>query len=193
MSERTCLTCRKKGTRADFIRLVAGAVDPVDAAGRRRVLVDPKARMPGRGAWVCPARACIEGLTRKPQILQRALGGPLLVEGLLDMARGLQERDLEWALGMARRSGCLLGGADLLERTIPRGGILALAVSRDAAPRSSGRLIALAPDLPVFHLSMDSATLGALLGCGPRAVLAVRPGKPSEYLLRILRRGLDLG
>lgn len=42
---RTCLGCRERGSRASLLRVV------VDAG---RVIPDPAARLPGRGAWLHP-------------------------------------------------------------------------------------------------------------------------------------------
>ncbi|HEY4226537.1 MAG TPA: YlxR family protein [Pseudolysinimonas sp.] len=48
---RTCLGCRQRAPRSSLVRVVARD---------GRVVVDAAARLPGRGAWVHPARACLE-------------------------------------------------------------------------------------------------------------------------------------
>ena len=54
---RTCLGCRQRAPRSSLVRLVARD---------GRVVVDAAARLPGRGAWLHPASACLEtAISRK--------------------------------------------------------------------------------------------------------------------------------
>ncbi|MEP6842866.1 MAG: YlxR family protein [Pseudolysinimonas sp.] len=48
---RTCLGCRQRAPRTSLVRVVARD---------GRVVVDAAARLPGRGAWLHPASACLE-------------------------------------------------------------------------------------------------------------------------------------
>ncbi|NYD79341.1 YlxR family protein [Arthrobacter cupressi] len=65
---RTCIGCRKHGTRNELIRLVAeGGRSPV-------VLVDVRRRMAGRGAWLHPSGNCLM-LATKRRAFARALAG----------------------------------------------------------------------------------------------------------------------
>lgn len=56
---RTCIGCRRVAARSELLRLV---VDPEDA---RRVVVDPRRRLPGRGAWLHPDRACLKQAVKR--------------------------------------------------------------------------------------------------------------------------------
>jgi uncharacterized protein len=60
---RTCAGCRSQAPRSSLIRLVR--------VPDGSVAVDPTRTRPGRGAYVHPARACIEAAV--PQRIQRAL------------------------------------------------------------------------------------------------------------------------
>ncbi|PWJ56450.1 hypothetical protein SAMN06264364_101428 [Quadrisphaera granulorum] len=72
--QRTCVGCRQRGDRSRLLRVVA------DRSEARRVLVpDPGARLPGRGAWLHPALACLELAERR-----RAFPRALRLEGPLD-------------------------------------------------------------------------------------------------------------
>jgi len=54
---RTCVGCRRRERKADLVRLVANG---------DQVIVDSRAQLPGRGAYVHPSRSCIEaGLGRR--------------------------------------------------------------------------------------------------------------------------------
>ena len=50
LPQRTCVVCRRKQPKRDLTRIVR------DADGR--LALDPTARAPGRGAYLCPAPAC---------------------------------------------------------------------------------------------------------------------------------------
>lgn len=70
---RTCVACRRRKEQHALVRL---AVAP-RAGGTDAVVVDPERRQPGRGAYVCPRRACLEGaLRREGRTLVRALRYP---------------------------------------------------------------------------------------------------------------------
>lgn len=61
---RTCAACGRSGTKAGLVRFVRLA----DGG----VALDPSGRLPGRGAYLCPERACFEA-ARKRRALERAL------------------------------------------------------------------------------------------------------------------------
>jgi predicted RNA-binding protein YlxR (DUF448 family) len=66
--QRTCIGCRKKGSRSELLRLVS------DAGGSSAVAVDERRRMAGRGAWLHPSEACL-ALAVKRRAFGRALNG----------------------------------------------------------------------------------------------------------------------
>ncbi|WP_026927968.1 YlxR family protein [Granulicoccus phenolivorans] len=77
--ERTCVGCRRRAPQQELLRLVvsAGAVVP-----------DPQRRLPGRGAYLHPSRACFEQAERK-RALTRALRSTAPVD-LAALAQQLQ-------------------------------------------------------------------------------------------------------
>jgi uncharacterized protein len=179
------VACRRTGGPDDLVRLVA------DPAGR--VVPDLAGRLPGRGAWTCPAASCVRILEARRALLCRALRSEVDSTGLLDRLRLVLGSDLKDALGVAARSGSVRGGAEVLARLNPGSGVVALVVAEDAAPRSVVAVTRLLPDVPVYHPPLDRNALGATVGKGPRAVLAVSPGSASRRLLRVLRRREGLG
>ncbi|BCT75733.1 hypothetical protein SCMU_15750 [Sinomonas cyclohexanicum] len=74
---RTCIGCRRIAARSELLRLV---VDPDDAL---RVVVDPRRRLPGRGAWLHPDRACLKQAVKR-RAFHRAFRGPVDARGLDD-------------------------------------------------------------------------------------------------------------
>lgn len=61
---RTCVACGRSSSKGDLVRFVRAA----DGS----VACDPTGRKPGRGAYLCPDRACFDG-ARKRHGLDRAL------------------------------------------------------------------------------------------------------------------------
>jgi predicted RNA-binding protein YlxR (DUF448 family) len=63
---RTCVGCRIREAKSDLLRLVAVGGD---------IIPDPKARLPGRGAYLHPSQECFE-LAQRRRALPRALRQP---------------------------------------------------------------------------------------------------------------------
>ena len=67
MNPRTCVGCRAATSRAKLVRLAWDA-------GAGTVVLDEKAVLPGRGAWIHPRDACVTAALRKrgvPRALRR--------------------------------------------------------------------------------------------------------------------------
>jgi len=82
---RTCVACGAKEGKRALVRLVRTL--------EGRVEVDPTGKRPGRGAYLCPRRACWERALKRDR-LERALRCPLppeVREALLAYARTLEE------------------------------------------------------------------------------------------------------
>lgn len=61
---RTCVGCGRGGAKAGFVRVVRSK----DGA----VALDPSGRLPGRGAYLCRERGCLE-TARRSHRLERSL------------------------------------------------------------------------------------------------------------------------
>ncbi|WP_108491049.1 YlxR family protein [Promicromonospora sp. AC04] len=77
---RTCVGCRGRDQRSALLRLVLGSSVDDDVAQPRRIIVDVRACLPGRGAWVHPEPQCLELAERR-----RAVPRALRVDGPLDL------------------------------------------------------------------------------------------------------------
>lgn len=67
---RTCVGCRTRAPRSDLLRVVVRD---------SQLVLDERAVLPGRGAWVHPADACVSAALRR-----RAFVRALRVSGPLD-------------------------------------------------------------------------------------------------------------
>ncbi|MEU4360561.1 YlxR family protein [Promicromonospora sp. NPDC023987] len=78
---RTCVGCRGRDQRSALLRLVLDDSMHDDAvAGARHIVIDVRACLPGRGAWVHPEPRCLELAERR-----RAVPRALRVDGPLDL------------------------------------------------------------------------------------------------------------
>ena len=74
---RTCIGCRKRATKRELLRVIAGS----DAHGHPVVVPDPDATAPGRGAHLHPTPGCYDLAVRR-----KAFSRALRVEGGLSSA-----------------------------------------------------------------------------------------------------------
>lgn len=85
MPRRTCLGCRRVFEKAALVRFVSsGGV----------LKADLKGTSPGRGAYICPVRGCVEAAMKRKELFSRALRTKVSlpevegVERLIDAIRG---------------------------------------------------------------------------------------------------------
>lgn len=78
--ERTCVGCRQTKPKKALIRVVRSPVGEVS--------VDPTGKKPGRGAYICPDRACLEAAV-KGKRLERALEHPIPPDALEKLASSI--------------------------------------------------------------------------------------------------------
>ncbi|WP_369371931.1 YlxR family protein [Promicromonospora sp. Populi] len=79
---RTCVGCRGRDQRSALLRLVLDCSTHGEAvAGPQRIVVDVRACLPGRGAWVHPEPRCLALAERR-----RAVPRALRVDGPLDLS-----------------------------------------------------------------------------------------------------------
>jgi len=73
---RTCVGCRQRASSSELLRVVAVET----GTDQFSVRPDPRRVMPGRGAHLHPAKACLESALRR-----RAFGRALRVVGVIDV------------------------------------------------------------------------------------------------------------
>jgi predicted RNA-binding protein YlxR (DUF448 family) len=84
--ERMCVSCRTMRPKKDLIRVVR--------APEGGVAVDPVGKKPGRGAYICAARACVEQAQKRKK-LERALEDAGCAEVYPQLLRMADARETE--------------------------------------------------------------------------------------------------
>jgi len=136
--ERTCVACRTKGDQKDFVRYVIGPA--------QKVFVDYRHRLPGRGAYTCVKRSCIEmaisnkGFARAFRQDVAELGRNDLLDAVTDSIR----QKILGLTGIARKAGSLVSGHSSLQAALEREDIRFMIIAEDASERSIARLCDLA-------------------------------------------------
>lgn len=178
-AQRTCLGCRQVQDQGQLVRYV---VSP-----QGEVLTDYRHKLPGRGAYTCIDRACVELAVRRQQF-GRAFKGqapkPAVEELLQSLVVQIRERIVS-LLGMARKSGNVVTGGSLVLSALAVPGQLALVllaedISEGVAAKVKGK--AESKRVPCFNL-LDKGILGQVMGKGERSVVALKSGPLAESLL----------
>lgn len=188
-ARRTCVVTRTEADRDALIRIVA---HPLDGS----LVVDPRGRLGGRGAWVTPTAEALRALEARPGLLVRPLrlSAPPDTSGLLDQLRALTLRAVEDGLSQARAGSALVAGHDVVVEALGRGQLAVVALASDTAERTASSVRRAAGDaVSVVVLPLDRQAIGQRLGTAPKAVVGVLSAAASTHLRRQLRRLADLG
>lgn len=182
--QRTCVSCRKVLDQDLLVRYV---LSPQGAA-----VVDYRRRLPGRGAYTCLDRQCLENAVKRGQ-LSRALKltgpGPSVERLWLDLAEQSRQRVVN-LLGMARKAGCVVSGTRLVLGEMSAGrlpGLVLLATDLSPAMAEKVRKAACLRGI-VCHALLSKNLLGQLMGKSERGTLAVKPGLLADTIRDELER-----
>ena len=179
MAERTCILSGKTLPRERLIRFVAG---PDGFA-----VADLAEKLPGRGAWIEVDADAVRRAADKG-VLQRRVGAGLrdVEDDIGRIASMMRGRALATA-GLARRAGCLVGGAGKLAAA--RDEFVGLLAAPDASERELRRLSSRLGVEWVTRL-FSAEELGSIFGRGSLAFVGVHAGR-SRKLAESLRCDMD--
>ena len=135
--ERSCILTRTAAPQDDLLRL---ALSPDG-----EVLPDPRARAPGRGAWLGVDRTALEAAMAKGHLkgaLARAFKGAtlLVLDDLPDRIEAALTRTLLDRLGIEMRSGHVVLGSDRLQEQARSGKLALLLHAADASEGGRAKL-----------------------------------------------------
>ena len=180
---RTCVGCREESPKRALIRIVRS---PEGA-----VVVDERGKLPGRGAYLCLRKECLEK-ARRSGALARALKTAIPESCYAELERrvaegvnlgGAEERLREFCalLGLSRRGGMALIGSDSVQSQCGKGALLIL-----TAEDCSASVLEFADKLASsskgggghthIHTPLSVERLSCTLGTGRVQVIAL-PGR----------------
>ena len=166
MAERTCILSGESLPRDRLIRFVAGP--------EGHAVVDLAEKLPGRGAWIELSADSLRRANDK-KLLNRRIGAGFqdAESEITQIAEMLRARAIATA-GMARRAGCLVGGAGKLASEAEA--FVGLLAAPDASEREMRRL---ASRLAVTWTSQSLAAeeLGRIFGRDSLAFVGIRAGR----------------
>ncbi len=166
---RTCIGCRKNLEQDRLVRMV------LSPGGE--VLIDYRHRLPGRGAYICPRRECLE-LAVRPGVLNRAFRrAPQRVDAA-ELATQLREQlraRVDHLVGMARKARQVVVGGNLVGEALARGKDLGCVfLAADISPGIRDKIVRRQGKVPLVEPEwMTKDYLGGLLGRSECSVLGV--------------------
>lgn len=177
--QRRCVVSRRSGDRDRMIRFVL--------APDGRIVPDVDGRLPGRGLWL-NARSDVLDTALDKNLFGKAARAAVRVEADLSarVEALLVRRCLDW-IGLARRAHAVVAGFDRVRAELAAGKVAVLVTAADAAAGGRARLGAAAGARPRLE-AFEAGELGAALGRGPVAHVAIAPGTIADRLLADARR-----
>lgn len=181
--QRSCLGCREVKPKEELLRFV---LDP-----EKNVIPDLAKRLPGRGAYTCYRRSCLEAAVSKRQFSRSFKGEAIAPSAgeLLSLVIVLQEGRVAATIALANKAGKIVSGSDKVMDALRKGSVALLILAGDISSESASKFMAIADKTGVesFRFS-EKERLGSPLGKELRSVVAVSPGPFAESLRRELTR-----
>lgn len=181
--QRSCLGCREVKPKHELLRFV---LDPESLP-----VPDIAGKLPGRGAYTCFNRSCLEHAVARRQFSRAfkcAATTPPAVE-LVALIQRLLAGRIVATLAMANKAGRAISGSEKVMESLRRGDPALLVLAADIAADSEAKFRAIAEKqgVEVFRFSLKEQ-LGAPLGKEIRTAVAVTPGAFADNLRRELTR-----
>lgn len=186
--QRTCLGCRQVKGQAEMVRFVRSPDG--------EILADLKGRLPGRGAYLCNSRSCIETAVARKQFERtfRQTCQEVTVDRIADdIAQGLLAH-MASLIGMARKSAKFVSGGNAVQDALTRRKPLAVIVlARDISIPIGEKVMRKAEAQNVVTTKLfNKLELGRILGRAERSVVGLPDGKLAESFLNDLLRYQDI-
>ncbi len=181
--ERTCIATRETHPRAALLRFVLSPDG--------EVVFDLKGNLPGRGAWVKPARDALEEAVRR-RAFSRAFKAPVKApDGLPERVVSQLKEAAIATLSLARKAGAAMAGYDKVREALRAGDVAVLIAAVDGAEDGRRKLLALAraanPGAMLVE-TLDSRELGLAFGRERVIHAAMKPGGLADKFLQLARK-----
>jgi uncharacterized protein len=131
--ERTCIGCRGVFKKNEVVRIVAGP---------EGVLIDYREKLPGRAAYVCPRKGCIdkalskENLSKALHLKVRTPDAAAFIARLEDAVR----EKIRSLLSMAMKAGMTATGYSAVQDALDKGRVKLLLYATDLSDGTRGKL-----------------------------------------------------
>ncbi len=156
--ERTCIGCRGVFGKDEVVRFVAGPDGPV---------IDYRERLPGRAAYVCPRRGCIERALSRGQIpraFRAAVRTPSPEEFTAELAAAVRRR-LAALCSQAAKADRIAMGFSAVEDALQKGRVKLILFSEDCSPGTREKILAAASEATLPEITaFSTAELGGIVG-----------------------------
>jgi predicted RNA-binding protein YlxR (DUF448 family) len=156
--QRTCIGCRQVFGKDEVIRIVAGPAGAV---------IDYREKLPGRAAYVCPQRDCIqkalsrENLSRALHVKTAVPDADVFVEQL---AASIMEK-IRSLLAMAVKAGDLAAGASAVDDALQKGRVEMLIFAGDISEGTRKKLLSVSTQHPPRQVTLFTRDeMGQMVG-----------------------------
>lgn len=181
--QRTCAGCRKSLDQDLLVRYVLSPQD--------EIVVDYRRKLPGRGAYTCLNRSCLELAVKRNQLSRSLRGGKepsadKLWRALYDQIRGKVLN----LLGMSRKAGQVISGTRQVLSELQAAkefGLLVRADDLSSAIAEKVEKAASCNNVPCIVL-FTKEQLGRLLGKSERGVVMLKNGPLTAAIAKELER-----
>ena len=135
---RSCIVCRKKEDKHNFIRIVRNV--------QGKVLLDPEQKMNGRGAYICRNPECITQAGSRDLVSSHlnVEVNKAVYQELINLVRKKEKPKMGPLLGFAARARKVAFGITAVEQGVKKGKIDLIIVDRSLQNHSRKRLAMLA-------------------------------------------------
>jgi uncharacterized protein len=162
-----CLVTGEDRPKSELVRFVVGP----DGA----VVPDIDERLPGRGLWTLARRDIVAAAVARKLFARAAREAASADPGLVDRVEGLLARRCLATLGLARRAGAAVAGAEKVRALIERGACGALIIAAEASDDGRRKIAAGASGAPLVAV-LTETELGGVFGRESATYVAVARG-----------------
>jgi predicted RNA-binding protein YlxR (DUF448 family)/ribosomal protein L30E len=156
--ERTCIGCRGAFPKDEVVRIVGGPQGAV---------LDYREKLPGRAAYVCVNRDCIERALSRDQLgrsLRSRVTAPDLEQFVTALRAAIRDRIVA-LIAMAVKAGKAAAGLSAVEDALTKKRVELLIETRDLSSGTHDKVSAAASgDVPWVLVGLTTAELGPVLG-----------------------------
>jgi ribosomal protein L7Ae-like RNA K-turn-binding protein len=155
------------------------------------IVPDILAKLPGRGAYTCISRECLEAAIKRNQF-SRAFKVAVEVDDLNGFLTGVASRFEERIasyVALANKAGKIITGTDMVMDAIRKNnaGVVVIAVDVSEEIGKKIAFLAARSSIPCCNV-LTRDRLGSLVGKGLRSSVAIPPGDFAAVLLKEIER-----